>query len=350
MIYSSLYNKNTNEDPKTSTIFEHLLLLPDNIVWDILLKSSRTYNKELPNEIGFLESFEFWPKWNSENTSNSNYVEPDLFIRFNKLDIIVEAKVSDLGGQNEEEWKREIQAYKNEFAEDKKNVVLYAIGGNSDFKSEIIDSCKILKSNWSDLLHIVNVTKQNYKRKILNFSDSSVNRIFDLIIEGFHIMGEHEYKIKTDLSVISYFHTISRMFAEACNNRETSQYSLSKYSEASTASYYIYRFKVDFRDKRKRVIYLGLGMWFKYNELAIEIKPEKGWAEPVAALFKKKIKFSNHYLSPYFEDSGNWYIDTSDEFCKDFSKAETYDNQLNILKKFVDELLENYLKYSQGNK
>lgn len=62
MIHSTLYNKNTNEDPKTSTIFEHILLLPDNIIWEILLESNRTFYKDLPANVGFLESFEFWPK------------------------------------------------------------------------------------------------------------------------------------------------------------------------------------------------------------------------------------------------------------------------------------------------
>ena len=88
MIHSTIYNKNTNEDPKTSTIFEHLVLLPDNIFYSVIYKSIRTFKNEIPKEAGTLESFEFWPKWNPENTINSNYVEPDVFIRFKNFDLI----------------------------------------------------------------------------------------------------------------------------------------------------------------------------------------------------------------------------------------------------------------------
>ena len=128
MIYSTLHNKNTNEDPKTSTIFESLLLLPDNIFYNIIRTSTRTFKNDLPNESGFVENFYFWPKWNPTNTKNSTYVEPDIFFRFNTFDLIVEAKYSEITGQNNEEWEREIIAYRNEFLKEKKELFLLAIG------------------------------------------------------------------------------------------------------------------------------------------------------------------------------------------------------------------------------
>ena len=347
MIYSSKYNKNTYEDPKNSTIFELLLLLPENIIWEILCKSSRTFIKELPSNIGFLESSDFWPKWNSKKTTNISYVEPDIFIRFNKLDIIVEAKVSDYGGQNKKEWEREIQAYYNEYSKDKKTVVLYAIGGNNDFISETIKSCKILKSNWKDLLNFVVKTKNEYDKNITTFEKSSLNRIFNLIIEGFHIMGENEDKIKTDLSVMGNVYSLTQMFDDACGSRETKNFILSKYREASAASYYIYRFKVQF--KQKKEIYIGLGIWYQWNKIAIELKPEAGWAKPVVQLLKKdKNLFKDNYHTESETDGRNYYINTSTKFEEDFAKAETYDIQLQLIMKFVDSFLNKYLKRSEG--
>ena len=228
VIYSSSYNKNTNEDPKTSTIFEHLMLLPDNLFYEILRESSMTYKNDLPETVGFLESFSFWPKWNPENTSNSTYVEPDIFFRFKNLDLIVEAKYGDASGQHREQWESEIIAYNNEFPTEKKDVFLLAIGGNENFKSEQISSCKIVKCNWTDLLHSIIKLRKKYKKIDITNESSALTRTLELIIEGFHIMGVNEYKNKTDLSALSTISTLFVMFDEACNKRETKRFILKK--------------------------------------------------------------------------------------------------------------------------
>ena len=84
MIYSTYHNKNTNEDPKTSIVFENLMLLPDNVFWNIL-KDSADNEEILPKDAGLMgDNFYFWPKWNPNSkydTGNSNYVEPDVFFR-----------------------------------------------------------------------------------------------------------------------------------------------------------------------------------------------------------------------------------------------------------------------------
>ena len=126
MIYSTKHNKKTNEDPKTSIVFENLMLLPDNVFWEILQTAAE--NKGiLPEEAGLLfDDYYFWPKWNPNSTydtGNGNYVEPDVFFRFGNIDVIVEAKYSDNHGQYREEWEREFKAYLNEFENDKKKVV-----------------------------------------------------------------------------------------------------------------------------------------------------------------------------------------------------------------------------------
>ena len=346
MIHSTLYNKNTNEDPKTSTIFEHLLLLPDNIFWSILRKSTRTFKQELPEEIGYLEKFEFWPKWNPNNTSNSTYVEPDLIIRFNKLDIIVEAKFQDGDGQYKEEWEREIQAYKNEYLNDQKDFILLAIGGNSNYKEEIIDSCKILKTNWSDLLDYVIKTKKIYEKDVSTYANASLKRIFDLTLEGFNIMGEYEYKRKADLTVITQIYTLTKMFSEVCNKRETNDYTLEKSSEAAAASHYVYNFKVQFKNFSDETIILGLSMGYVHGELAIEIDSKNAYTEKIVEMIVSDKVLTGKYLDkPYQDWNGKYYIEANQYFLEEFAKAESYDSQLELLQCFVDELIENYIKY-----
>ena len=84
MIHSTYYHKDTYEDPKTSAVFENLMLLPDNVFWYIL-KQSCFSSDSLPNNAGQLLSFEFWPHWDSKGTTNAHFVEPDVFIRFEEF-------------------------------------------------------------------------------------------------------------------------------------------------------------------------------------------------------------------------------------------------------------------------
>lgn len=344
-IYSELYHKKTNEDPKTSTIFETLLSLPDDIFWHIIRDSSRTFKNKIADDAGTLRTFEFWPKWNPENTSNISYVEPDIFIRFDNLDLIVEAKYSEESGQFREEWEREIQAYRNEYSNDCKDFYLLAIGGNADVRDEEVDGCKILKVDWIDILKHVKKNRSIYETTVSNKSKTSVQRIFELIINGFHIMEVNEYMEKADLSALKQINTLVHMFSEVCNKTEEDDFCLSKYSASAATDRYIYQFYVEIKNNPKKNIYLGLGMWYTYGGLiAIEAGPEDGWAKPLVALIEKKEKFEHKYLAEPYPDGGKYYFEPTDKFYEDFEKADSYDKQAAILKDFVYGLIREYIK------
>ena len=106
MLHSKYAHKNSYEDPKTSAVFENLMLLPDNVFWHIL-KSSCFNNAKMQINSGRLVSYDFWPHWDNTGTDNQSYVEPDLFISFEELDVIIEAKYGDYDGQGSSQWKRE---------------------------------------------------------------------------------------------------------------------------------------------------------------------------------------------------------------------------------------------------
>ena len=248
-IYSELYHKNTNEDPKTSTIFETLLSLPDDIFWQIIRNSTRTFKNKIANDAGTLQTFEFWPKWNPENTSNISYVEPDIFICFDNLDLIVEAKYSEESGQFREEWEREIQAYRNEHSNDGKEFYLLAIGGNADVQEEEVAGCKILKADWIDVLRHVIKNRGIYEKTISNKSKTSVKRIFDLIIEGFHVMGVNEYMEKTTVKAFRQIDTFIHMFDEVCNKVEEDVFCLSKGMPSTAKDRYVCNFYVEIKNK-----------------------------------------------------------------------------------------------------
>ena len=126
------------EDSLTSSVFERLLLLSDENLWWVLRNAcDKQAATTLPDNVGKLEKFEFWPSWEPDLKleRNSLRVEPDVFLRFEGLDILVEAKRYDfVQSQREEQWQNELAAWFQEFKSDRP-VLLLAIGGNTSVGS-----------------------------------------------------------------------------------------------------------------------------------------------------------------------------------------------------------------------
>ena len=192
MLHSTYAHKDTYEDPKTSSVFENLLLLPDNVFWHIL-KSSCFYNERLNSNSGRILSYEFWCHWDPTDTGNTNFVEPDLFIRFEEFDMIIEAKYGDLGGQDDLQWRKELIAYDNEYGNEK-TVILIAVGGNLSLKVEEVEvrgkKYPIFKCNWLSILISINKYKNELKRiSVPDMNTSATLRLLDNIILAFNING-----------------------------------------------------------------------------------------------------------------------------------------------------------------
>lgn len=349
MIYSSKHHKYTNEDPKTSTIFETLMLLPDNLFWNILRNSTRNDKSNLPEDAGQLQSYYFWPKWNPTNTNNTNYVEPDVFFRFEKIDVIVEAKYGDDSGQYYEEWEREVIAYSNEFEKDKRNVILLSVGGNPDYSEEApinynSVSCQILKYRWGDLLEQLLLIEKKLVSDSEKIKQQPLFRLITLIKEGFEIMGVSDYKKKTELKACENIYSFFKMIEDSYK-RNIDICKFSGNSLAATAERYIFRFKVTPENKSKEEFWIGIGIWFNGSILALEMDPRwPGSSSLIKGIEKKEKKHIFNYLTEMYMDSGEYYIDATDKFYDDFSASQTYEEQLKILNSFVDEFLYLYLK------
>jgi hypothetical protein len=208
MLYSSYYRKDTHEDPKTSSIFETLMMLPDDMFWSIL-RSACYDNSNLPKVSGMIESFEFWPKWDPTGTNNNTYVEPDLFIQFQQFDLIIEAKYNDFGGQHQQQWTNEIKAYCNEYEQDKP-VYFIAVGGNAVKNNDRIDAknTTINKCTWlSVLMQITRLKSDLESVRLQNCNHSVILRILNLITLAFNIHGVYDIhwfnEIATPRTIIS---------------------------------------------------------------------------------------------------------------------------------------------------
>lgn len=203
-MYHSLYHKkDTNEDPKTSAVFETLLMLPDEVVWHVV-RNACFDSSNLPEFAGRIESCRFWPHWDSTDTTNANFVEPDVFIRFQAFDLIIEAKYGDVDGQYRGQWKNELRAYRNEYGNER-TVHFLAVGGNAEKHTESVNidrAVAINKCSWLSLL--IQVTK--FKDDILSATfkttyNSYILRQLDLIELAFNLNGVYDIKWMGDLEV-----------------------------------------------------------------------------------------------------------------------------------------------------
>lgn len=163
MIYAIKHNKvnraifKDNEDAFTSSIFERLMYLPTELLHHIF--AAALFDSIEGLELYQIESIAFWPNWNPEYTTNKTHVQPDVFIRTAKQDIIIEAKRKDVKQQSQHQWKKEIQAYHNEYAEDFKPLVFIALGGLHTREMEIITvkdiDQNIYMCSWKNILNTI---------------------------------------------------------------------------------------------------------------------------------------------------------------------------------------------------
>lgn len=177
-----------NEDFKTSSVIGLLQYLPDEIFWDIFKKCSE--HLEINPKIN---SFDFWPKFNPEKTENSDYVEPDVLIEADGIDVIIEVKKEDGGGQKSEQWKNEIQAVLNKQRDknEKKRIILIALGDNNteDKQPQIKvgkESFNVYRVSWQGL---VDAVCDKYDELLNNCGDGNVCRIINEVQQLFRKLG-----------------------------------------------------------------------------------------------------------------------------------------------------------------
>jgi hypothetical protein len=116
------------EDSLTATVFERLFCLSQlrlEAILNSLLKNSGL-NKRA-TDLGTIEAYEFWPKWPAMEGGKR---EPDVYVRFARADLIVEAKRWDVRQQYFDQWAWEIKARPPERSCQR---LLLAIGGLSEY-------------------------------------------------------------------------------------------------------------------------------------------------------------------------------------------------------------------------
>lgn len=202
MIIAKYKNKSGEEDLKTSSIIGTLLHLQGSTIWHILRKSC-TDTDNLPLSSGEVVSNDFWPSWNAKGkgTRNENRVEPDVFIRFEKFDLIIEVKRNDYTGQEKGQWSDQIICCKNKYERDKQPLIFIALGGNHYLSTELIQGINIYKCTWMSLCKSVYEENKNniqpFEKRILHDTTVAFNNfgIYDVkwfseIVDKYNIDNE----------------------------------------------------------------------------------------------------------------------------------------------------------------
>lgn len=200
-----------NEDSLTSTVFERLHYLPVELMWKMIRDS--VYGEKPIKDSGKVISLEFWPHWNAKGVTNlefaepsiitnKRFVEPDVFIRFENFDLIVEAKRDEYNKQDSTQWKNEIYAYLNEYSKEQKDLVFLSLDGLNSKESSIVtlknqesyvDNKKdytIYKSRWFSILASLKDEKRERKKTSdkINSNDFII-QIIDELISVFKLYG-----------------------------------------------------------------------------------------------------------------------------------------------------------------
>lgn len=222
-------NLKTCEDSLTAVVFDTLKYLPTEMFWSILKRA--LYYDKLPITSGELLSISFWDKWKTmdkmkvKNTTNSNFVEPDVFLRFNEFDVIIEAKRFDEKQQSRNQMKNEIKAYYNEYIDDNKVLYFIQLGGlhnrNDELDFEYNDNkIVICKSNWTRLLEQIVYENNKIKNSGLTIL-TSYSRILEDSINGFALHQYYKKRWLKNLTIKStiQFQSLDNLFSYATKSK-----------------------------------------------------------------------------------------------------------------------------------
>lgn len=147
----------SDEDSLTGSVFSTLLNLPAELFWQLLQRAC--HSTTLPQHSGELEDVEYWPHWDPPHTTNTSFIEPDLFLRFSGFDLIIEAKRRDDKQQKAQQWQNECQGYFNEYWEELKPLYFLALGGIHQEQDDQVSitqplavTVPVIKVRWGKLL------------------------------------------------------------------------------------------------------------------------------------------------------------------------------------------------------
>ena len=284
------------EDSLTSSVFERLVLLSDDNLWWVLRNAcDKQTAATLPDNVGKLEKFEFWPSWDPapQLERNNLRVEPDVFLRFEELDIIVEAKRHDFTksqqeSQREEQWENELGAWFKEFQSDRP-VVLLAIGGNTT-----VGTCEVELEHLPQQFRVERLHWEMLRDSVFELSnrfsnDTHLVHLVDQLDNVFDFFGVRSQKMRW----------LCYLSSTAVKNKVSSSQLLSALADIRRA----YRVLVPFQERMKKtLLYINEQCRFYDKDTDVKFYPfgtcadriiSKIEKEKIVGLGKIEVAFNN---------------------------------------------------------
>ena len=177
------------EDFLTASVVSRMTYLPGDILWRIV-KCSSLHNR-LSKYSGGLESVEFWPNWPMPDRMKEMGMrrEPDVFLKFEELDVIIEAKRNDSLSQSQVQWSEQLLCYlakRNSESEKKRPIVLWILGGMGALTDE-----QTLTSIFSE---VTNRIMDEYPEEQIEFAVSPWRNILYSLLDLQHFLIEEQRK------------------------------------------------------------------------------------------------------------------------------------------------------------
>ena len=267
------------EDSLTSSVFERLLLLSDENLWWVLRNAcDKQAATTLPDNVGKLEKFEFWPSWEPDLKleRNSLRVEPDVFLRFEGLDILVEAKRYDfVQSQREEQWQNELAAWFQEFKSDRP-VLLLAIGGNTS-----VGSCNVKLEHLTQQFRVEQLHWEMLRDAVFELSsrfsnDTQLAHLFDQLDIVFEFFGVRSLKMRW----------LCNLRSMAVENKVNPSQLSSALDDVRRA----YRVLVSFHEMMKNtLLYIKEQYRFNNKDWNVELYPYGAFADKVIKGSQSKV-------------------------------------------------------------
>lgn len=154
------------EDSMTSFVFEYLAIAAPANLWSIIKEACNIHDDSNP---GDLLDVDLWPHWN-KGKFNVRYVEPDVFMRFERLNIIIEVKRNDSTLQYPGQWINEIESFRKTYVNNPERLIVVAVNGNLSYNVEKFEGICVYKTSWSRICDATlkrTVTIRNYQREWL---------------------------------------------------------------------------------------------------------------------------------------------------------------------------------------
>lgn len=230
------------EDFLTAAVVGRLSYLPSDVLWGVIGAAS-AFPLSIPYA-GNLENITYWPLWNSPDEVEGERKEPDAFLAFEEVDVILEAKVDDGHRQSVSQWTDELLTFRKFRLDEglrEKPILLWALGGMGEsptgaeiehFRTQLQKDCSdmngisIAVTPWKSILNVISKLRRAYQLRgdslpsgFSCYSNRHLLRILDDIINALRLHGIREWHFLSTLPNYWGESSISESSLTYFNNR-----------------------------------------------------------------------------------------------------------------------------------